>query len=108
INEVHSFGMVFTGCFWDLLINLFGAAASQTEATLRTAARTAGQIVIAGAKAAVVSPRFIQSVGRAMVLADESLNGGANRDHIRGAFQAHNVLLGTNTMVAPSMALAGS
>lgn len=108
INEVHSFGMVFTGCFWDLIINLFGAAASQTEAALRTAAGTAGAIVIAGAKAAVVSPRFLQSVGRAMVLADQSLHGGANRDHIRGAFQAHNVLLGTNTMVAPSMALAGS
>ena len=30
INEVHSFGMIFTGCFWDLIANLFGAAASQT------------------------------------------------------------------------------
>ncbi len=24
INEVHSFGMIFTGCFWDLIANLFG------------------------------------------------------------------------------------
>jgi len=42
-----------------------------------------------------------------MVLADQSLNGAANRDHIRNAFQAHGILLGTNTMVAPSIALAG-
>src|SRR5262249_35803569 len=32
INEVHSFGMVFTGCFWDLVANLFGAASSTSEA----------------------------------------------------------------------------
>lgn len=108
INEVHSFGMIFTGCFWDLVANLFGAAASQTEATLLTAARLAGQILIAGAKAAVVTPRFFQSVGRTMVLADQSLNGGANGNHIRTAFQQHNILLGANAMLAPSMALAGS
>lgn len=107
INEVHSFGMLMSGCFWDLIANLFGAAATKTPATLLTAANTAGRILIAGARGAVVTPRFLQSVGRAMVLADQSLHGGANRDHIRNAFQAHNILLGTSTMVAPSMALAG-
>ena len=43
-----------------------------------------------------------------MVLADESLHGGANRDHIRNAFQAHNILLGANAMIAPSMLLEGA
>jgi hypothetical protein len=108
IDEVHSFGMLFTGCFWDTLINMFGAAASQTEATLLATARALFKIVVAGVKSAVVTPRFLQSVGRAMVLADQSLNAGANRDHIRNAFQKHNILLGTNAMVAPSMALAGA
>ena len=63
---------------------------------------------MAGAKSALVTPRFIQSVGRAMVLADEAANSGANRDHIRNAFQAHNVLLGTNAMLAPTVSLEGS
>jgi hypothetical protein len=108
INEVHSFGMIFTGCFWDLIANLFAAEASKTEATLLAAARLAGEILIAGVKAAVVTPRFTQSIGRAMVLADQSLHGGDNGDHIRRAFQAHGILLGTNAMLAPSMALAGS
>jgi len=107
IDEVHSFGMLFTGCFWDTLVNMFGAMASQTEATLLTSARTLFEIVVAGAKTAVITPRFLQSVGRAMVLADQSLHAGANRDHIRNAFQAHDILLGTNAMVAPTMALAG-
>lgn len=106
INEVHSFGMLTSGCFWEMLANIF-AAAAQTEAGLLAAAKTAGGILIAGAKGAVIGPRFLQAVGRAMVLADQTLNGAANRDHIRNAFQAHNVLLGTNTMVAPTMALAG-
>ncbi len=108
IDEVHSFGMVFTGCFWDTLANMFAAASAKTEAALLSTARTLYEIVVAGVKTAVVTPRFLQSVGRAMVLADQSLHAAANRDHIRNAFQKHNILLGTNTMVAPSMALAGA
>jgi hypothetical protein len=108
INEVHSFGMIFTGCFWDLVANLFGATAAKTEASLLTAARNAGRILIAGAKAAAITPRFLQSVGRGMVLADQTLNGGANRDRIRDAFQRHKILLGANAVLAPSMALAGA
>jgi len=107
INEVHSFGMVFTGCFWDLLVNIFAASGAATQDNLKISATKAGQILIAGAKAAAVSPRFLQSVGRAMVLADETLNGAANRDAIRNAFMAHNILLGTNAMISPSHALAG-
>lgn len=107
INEVHSFGMIFTGCFWDLIANLFGAASSKTEANLLNAARLAGKILVAGAKGAVIAPRFLQSVGRAMVLADQSQNNGASVDHIRNAFQTHGILLGANAMLAPSMALAG-
>lgn len=107
INEVHSFGMLFSGCFWNLMTNIFAAGTSQTEAALASAAALAGKILIAGLKAAVITPRFLQSVGRAMALADESLHGGANRDHIRNAFQAHNIPLGANAMIAPSMVLDG-
>ena len=108
INEVHSFGMIFSGCFWDLIANLFAAAPSKNEASLLTAAKLAGKLLIAGATNAVVTPRFLQSVGRAMVLADQSLHGGANGNHIRLAFQRHDILLGSNAMLAPAMALAGA
>jgi hypothetical protein len=43
-----------------------------------------------------------------MVLADEQLNGGANRDRIRAAFQRHNIMLGANALLAPAAALAGA
>ena len=108
INEVHSFGMLFTGCFWDFIANLFAAAPTKNVASLLTAARVAGGVLIAGAKTALVTPRFLQSVGRAMILADQTLNAGKNRDHIRNAFTKHNILLGTNAMLAPAMMLSGS
>ena len=43
-----------------------------------------------------------------MVLADGTLNNGANRDAIRNAFTRHNIVLGTNAMLAPRAALAGA
>ena len=108
INEVHSFGMLFSGPFWDLIANMFAAKPQKTEATLLATAQAAGRILIAGVKNAVLTPRFIQSVGRAMTLADQSLNNGANRDLIRQAFARHDVALGTNALLAPSTSLDGA
>src|SRR6476469_10421163 len=54
INEVHSFGMIFTGCFWDLIANLLNASATQDEAALLAAARLAGKLLIEGVRGAVV------------------------------------------------------
>jgi hypothetical protein len=108
INEVHSFGMLFTGCFWDLIANLFASSAQKTEAALATAARLAGELLITGIQSAVVTPRFMQSVGRAMTLADQSLHAGAHHDHIRDAFAKHDISLGSNALLAPSMLLEGA
>jgi hypothetical protein len=108
INEEHSFGRIFSGCFWDLIANLFGTAPQKNEAALLSAARVAGKLLIEAAKVAVVTSRFLQAVGRSMVLADQTLNGGANGLHIRNAFQAHDIQLGTSAMLAPTMALAGA
>jgi len=107
INEVHSFGMLFSGCFYDLIAGLFAAQPNKTEASLLKAAQTAGTLLIRGAAAAVVTPRFFQSVGRAMVLADDQINGSANRERIRQAFEGHNIMLGANALLAPSALLAG-
>ncbi|HEX8735595.1 MAG TPA: M36 family metallopeptidase [Pyrinomonadaceae bacterium] len=108
ISEIHSFGRVFSGCFYDVIRNIFNAYPNKTEATLLTAAQTAGKLLIAGASAAPQTPRFFQAVGRAMSAADQSINSGANREAIRAAFARHNIALGTNAMLAPRAALAGS
>jgi hypothetical protein len=107
INEVHSFGMIFSGCFYDLVAGIFEARTPRSEASLLAAARTAMRLVVEAVKVAPIVPRFLQAVGRAMVLADQQLNGGENRDRIGAAFQRHGILLGANALLAPAAALAG-
>jgi hypothetical protein len=105
INEEHSFGRIFSGCFYSLIVKLAGT--SPTAATVRTAAIKAMRLLVAAAESAPIEARFFRSVGRAMVLADAATNGGANRELIKEAFADHDILLGTSAMLAPVSALAG-
>jgi hypothetical protein len=108
--EIHSFARVFTGCFYDTILNILRArlgAATPTSAQLRQAVQTAGKLLIAAAADAPENVRFFQSVGRTMVLADQELFGGANRMAIHDAFDGHGIALGTAAMLAPVAALAG-
>lgn len=107
-SEFHSFSRVFTGCFYDLIRNLFSAQSTKNAAGLWTAAETAGQMLVAGLRQAPITARMFQAVGRAMVLADTADNGGANRDAIRKAFEAHGIALGSAAMLAPTAALEGT
>jgi hypothetical protein len=43
-----------------------------------------------------------------MVLADDELNGGANRDSIRKAFARHNIMLGANAILGATAVLSGA
>ncbi len=107
INEVHSLGMIFNGCFYDTLTNIFDAGADQSEAGLLAAAHTTGRLLAAAARTAPLQSRFFQSVGNAMLLADQDMNGGANAAAITNAFAAHNVTLNAAQMLATTSVLAG-
>ena len=50
LGEIHSFGQVFTGCFWDLVSNIFAALPGNNEATLAAAARDAGALLFNAAR----------------------------------------------------------
>jgi hypothetical protein len=111
-SEVHSFARVFTGCFYDTIVNILrdriGASTTPTSAQLAAAVRTAGRLLLRAAAEAPITVRFFQAVGRAMVLADQAGNNGANRMAIHDAFQRHNVALGSAAMLAPVAALGGT
>lgn len=107
INEVHSFGMLFSGCIWDLVAEIFASSAGASS-DLLAAVKVTGKLLVEGSKVAPITSRFFQNVGRAMVLADETLNRGANHEHINAAFQRHGIKLGSNAMLAPTIALAGT
>jgi len=106
-SEIHSFGRVFVGCFYDMIRNIFKNAPTHDEAALFLAVQTTGKLLIAGAQQAAISPRFFQSVGRAIVLADQTTNGGTNHQAISDAFSGHGILLGTMSALMPKASLAG-
>lgn len=101
--EPHSFGQVFTGCFYDLIRALY-TRETQSSAGLLAAATAAGRLLVAGIRAAPPVARFFQAVGRAMVLHDEAQRG----DHhlaIRDAFLGHGIALGSSAAFAPTASL---
>ena len=108
INEDHSFGQVFVGCFYDTLRNVYRASKKRNAAALARAANVVGRLLVRAADKAPITPRFFQAVGRAMSLEDDALHGRAHHDAIRLAFRAHGILLGSVAAVAPRAALRGA
>src|SRR5687768_6721534 len=108
INEDHSFGQVFVGCFYDTLRNVFLAAKKKDSAALAQAAEVVGKLLVRAADKAPISPRFFQAIGRAMSLEDDALYGRRHHEAIRVAFQAHGILLGAVVAVAPRATLRGA
>jgi hypothetical protein len=106
--EVHSIARIMTGCFYDLLRGMFLAAGTQTSARLWAVTRQVASLFHEGAATALEVPRFFRSVGRAMVMADDVHNGGANRAVIGQAFANHGIALGTSGLLSPEAALAGN
>ncbi len=107
-SEIHSFGRVFSGCFYDTIGNIFGNQARHTQAALRRAAHIAGKLLAAAVRSAPETPRFFQSVGQAMILADEQQNQGANRQAIFHAFDWHNISLASDSMLVPTTMVSGT
>jgi hypothetical protein len=107
INEIHSFGQVFVGCFYDVIRNIFAQSPKKDAKALSDAASKAGKLLVRGAVKAQHTPRFYQAVGRAMSLEDEHLHAGKHRDAIRDAFKKHGILLGSDAVLAPRSALRG-
>ena len=107
-SEVHTFGQVFAGCFYDTVRNIFAMQSKQDQANLWKAAVIAGKLLIDATREAPETPRFFQAIGRAMVLADQKLNNGDHRTAIGDAFNRHALKLGSAAMLAPRASLAGS
>jgi hypothetical protein len=107
INEIHSFGQVFVGCFYDVIRNIFAQSAKKDAKALRDAASRAGRLLVRGAIKAQHTPRFYQAVGRAMSLEDGQMYAGRHRDAIGEAFKRHGILLGSDAVLAPRSALKG-
>ena len=107
IAEVHSIARLMSGCFYDLVRAMFTTSGQRTETRLWSVTKTAARLFYKASVTAPEVPRFFQAVGRAMVLADDSLHGGANRQLIGQAFAGHGLALGSQALLAPELALEG-
>lgn len=106
-REPHSFGQVFSGCFYDCINNIYQNNSIYSEQGLRTAAITAGQVLASAIASAPEEVRFFRSVGKTMIHADNAINGGTNHTQISNAFNSHSVQLGSSALLAPSASLSG-
>ncbi len=108
IYEEHSFGQVFSGCFYDTILNIFNGMSSQSEGNLLRATQTAGALLVKAVQQAPQRSQYFREVGRLMVLIDEQENNAANRSAIQEAFQGHSVALGASAALAPQLRLAAA
>ncbi|MCH9672535.1 MAG: hypothetical protein K0U93_13930 [Gammaproteobacteria bacterium] len=106
-QEPHSFSRVFSGCFYDLIHNIYQSKPA-TSAGLEQAALSAGALLLDAIENAPEGLQFFQSIGRAMVLADREDNGGLHQRAVADAFNAHGILLGSSALVAPVATLDGT
>jgi hypothetical protein len=106
-REAHNFSRVFSGAFYDVLRGIFALSGQATDDGLADAATKAGRLLVTAVRSTPETPRYFQAIGRAMVIADDEQNEGANRAVIGKAFSDHGILLGSAAMVAPTAALAG-
>jgi hypothetical protein len=107
-GEVHSFARIFTGCFYDTIRNIFSSQPSKSSADLGNASKIAGKLLIAGARSALERPRLFEEVGIAMLVTDQSANGGQNSAAIRQAFEGHGIALTVTPRIHQTLALAGT
>lgn len=106
-SEIHSFGRIFSGCFYDTIRNIFNSLPNRSEANLWIAAQTAARLLIASIRQVRETQRFFQEIGRGMVLVDRNQNGGVNQQAIAQAFANHGIALGSSALTAPTASLAG-
>lgn len=108
INEVHSFGQVFTGCFYDLILLVYEDADQRTPSGLWRAVKIAGQLLFAAARAAPARERFFHALAQSFVEADRELFDSAHTEAITEAFGRHNIDILAAPGFAPRSALAGA
>lgn len=107
IQEEHSMGQLLSGCYYDLIRELFSQG-PQTDAGLLRSARLATQLLAQSVAKAPIVSRFFQSVGRTMLVVDQDQNGAANVASIKAAYENHGIDIGAATFLSPSSVIGGA
>ncbi len=103
MREVHSFGRVFTGCFYDTLVHVFELQPQQNVDGLQEAARLTGRVLLDGAENAPEGHHFFQAVGLGMATAAAEALGQDGAQAVRSAFRAHGIEIGQSGQVVHAL-----
>lgn len=94
-RDPHRFGLVFLGAFWDMVVELYrhalGFRKNPEDAIADARTRAAKLLFIAAAKAKA-RPKFLASVARAMVAAEDQTFGGQYTSMLKGVFNARGLI----------------
>jgi hypothetical protein len=104
INEIHSFGQLTSGCYYELIREIF-LNIQGGEAGLWQACQTATKLLATAVTETPIRARFLLTVGQTMILVDRDQNNGANETFIRTAFQRHGIALSVTSFLARRAAL---
>ena len=91
INEAHSFGMLFSGSFWNLIVNIFAASASRTPASLLAAVLKAAGLVgamledaVGRINEALAGCETLPEILQTLIYQSVALASGGDSEHVRG------------------------
>jgi len=107
IREAHSLGQLLSGCYYDIIRGLFSGSALD-EAALWKSCEVATYLLAEAVAKAPIKPRFLEAVGRTMLVVDQEKYQGANAAVIRAAYANHNLAVSATTFLAPRATLGPS
>lgn len=89
--ESHSFCEIFTGAFYDAVVNVFRSGEERTPEALSQAASDMGRVLALGTQMANPARARYHDVAQAMLAAEQALFGGAHHDALTAAFAARGL-----------------
>lgn len=105
-DEIHDFGQIFTGCFYDIIRLLFSESKNKSEKTLWNSTKKAARLLFSAVRKAQVTPRYFQAIGRVMEI--DSATDARLHTAVKSAFAAHGFMLGSASILSPNSRLKGA
>ena len=83
--ESHSFCEIFTGAFYDAIVNVFKSGEERTPEALSQAAEQMGRVLTLGTQMANPARARYHDVAQAMLAAEQALYGGQHHEALAAA-----------------------
>lgn len=93
-KEPHSFGRVFLGAFWEIMVNIYNKERELGHSdfdAIRRMRNISSKLLARATRIAPATPRFFNSIGQTLVKLDASL-GGVYHNEIQSVLQRRQII----------------